>query len=211
MTYQYSAVGVALTLLIGTIAGAESDPPKFDSPGVYIGGSAVFGWGTLADLSPIDSSGVADDVAFGGSIWGGYRAGPRGGAELQIEYLHDVIADNGASGRVRPLSITANVKTYILTGRFQPFTIMGLGGGYVQAKDSAAVDEDWGAFSLRAGCGIEIYANEKLSFVAGLSYVYLVSGLKDVVRIDSNGNPKESLDRYHVGYLSTQVGMQYRF
>jgi len=129
-----------LRTLRGTPELAEPDaiPPKLaGDPGLY---SVAFG-----DLS--------DDDAFGVTGRGGYRCHPYVSAELQFETLAETfdatVSEIGAvpgtgwdendilrkfDVELESLVMTSNVKAHLLTGRYQPFVLAGVGFMRMESK-----------------------------------------------------------------------------
>lgn len=104
----------------------------------------------------------------------------------------------------KPVVVTTNLKGHILTGRFQPFLLVG--GGMMTAgiekrksPDPAAPDlplperDRNTEFALRFGAGIDVYATKRIALTLETNYVLPVDELEDLQ------------------YLSVGLGVQYRF
>jgi opacity protein-like surface antigen len=101
----------------------------------------------------------------------GYRFHPNAAAELRYEWLHEFDLD---PGQINAWDITINGKAYILTGRVQPYALIGMGyihgqgsgGNFVQAAHPST------GFAMRFGGGIEGYITEHISM--GPEFAYLL-------------------------------------
>jgi opacity protein-like surface antigen len=158
---------------------------------------------------------VEDDV-FGILGRGGYRCHPYISAELQFETLADFdggIRENGTPSNdtarnfdleLETLVFTTNVKGHLLTGRYQPFVLLGVG---FMRMESKAYDISGGTIEGRAPQVSERTVNVALRYGAGLDF-YLT---KNVV-VSAEGSylmPTGKLDG--LDYYQFGVGLQYRF
>ena len=88
-----------------------------------------------------------------------------------------------------------NSKAYLLTGRIQPFLLVGAGFMHFDAKDALdlnlSVNGD--AFAARFGGGLDVYLSPNVVIALDGSYV-LPTG-------DADG----------LNYVSWSLGLQYRF
>ena len=92
--------------------------------------------------------------------------------------------------------VTANVKGYFLTGRYQPFLLVGGGGMTAEAKVRAlglSASERLNGFAMRFGGGIDLYATKHVVVSVGTDYVLPFGDLKDL------------------DYISIGWGFEYRF
>ncbi len=189
--------GAAVASMIGCVAIRELPADKdaeedgFARPG-WLAGVA----GSYAHLGDaFDDSSSVDGLGVNGRV--GYRCHPRVAAEFQVEWFEaNDIRGNRLNGDVEILTATANAKGYLLTGRYQPFVL--LGGGAVSARTTGrslglAVDETETDFAFRFGGGIDLYATKNL--VATLEAGYVLP-FGDVSTVD---------------YIWFGWGFQYRF
>ncbi len=188
----------------------QSNPRPPGDPGIY-----SFGF-----------SGVDSDT-FGVNGRGGYRCHPYISAELQYEWLSDF--DGGITEttgfnpwpsaandvprnfefELESLVLTTNVKGHLLTGRFQPFVLAGLGFMRMESKahdvtskdtlDAAGRKRAVGVrdtrveVAMRFGGGLDIYLTENILVSAEGSYLIPTGKL-------------DGMDYYMFG-----LGLQYRF
>jgi opacity protein-like surface antigen len=178
----------------------RTSPPTYEDPGY-----STFSFGDI------------DDDAFGILGRGGYRCHPYVSAELQFEALADFdgsLSENGTppvddSARgyeleLESLVFTTNAKGHLLTGRYQPFVLLGLGfmrmeskarditGGTLEGRAPQASDRTV-KFAARYGAGLDVYLTQNIVVTAEGSYLMPTGQLDD-------------LDYYQFG-----VGLQYRF
>jgi len=162
--------------------------PDYARTGPYIGIGLGLGFENFDDLGGLDI-----DTGIGVDVWGGYRFLPNFAAEAQVEYLDRF--DTGPL-EASALTFTANLKGYALTGRLQPYALVGIGLTRAEAKISSpflsASASDTG-FSARFGGGADFFLTERSSFGVAASYV-LTTG---------------SIDGFD--YISLLFGFQHRF
>jgi opacity protein-like surface antigen len=150
----------------------------------------------------------ADD-SFGINGRAGYRCNRFFSAELQVEWLDtfdgdisDSVLGKIAKFEADPFAITANTKGYFMTGRYQPFLLLGAG---VMTADFKVVDTDpldgldlsgtstETNFVMRFGGGVDFYATKHVVVSAEIDYVLPFGNLAPL------------------DYLSIGMGIQYRF
>jgi opacity protein-like surface antigen len=191
-----------LRVLRGTpeLEDPDANPPKpAGDPGIY-----TF---SLND--------VEDDV-FGILGRGGYRCHPNISAELQFEALGDfdgrVMETSMPSNdtvrnfdlELETLVFTDNIKGHLLTGRYQPFVLLGVGFMRMESKayDSTRYDIPGRApqvsdrvvkVAFRYGAGLDFYLTKNVVVSAEGSYLMPTGKL-------------DGLDYYQFG-----LGLQYRF
>lgn len=125
----------------------------------------------------------------------GYRCHRHFSAEVQVEWIESF--DSKASGfdgahigdiDFEPIVITANAKGYLLTGRFQPFLLLGGGiltldttlknrGGFGGTRDGSSREE---SFVVRVGGGLDVYATENIAIMLQGDYVIPTGALSDL-------------------------------
>jgi opacity protein-like surface antigen len=179
------SLGLAL-ILIATAAppAAADDAEDYARTGAYVGAGLALGWESY------DGSPGGFDTGIGFDAWGGYRFHPHFAGELEIEYVDRV--DLGTLN-TDLLTFTGNLKGYLLTGRVQPFALVGIGVTRVGASVGGFGSGDEAGFGARFGGGIDFYVCENVSLGATASYV-LATG--DIDGFD---------------YVSLVMGAQYRF
>ena len=196
------ASAVATTAFCAALAiGARDDDDQADDEGYDRRGwlARIAGaYGNLLDSGSEDGFGID-----GGA---GYRCHPRMSSEVQVEWIDGFRDDRAVSGvssdaRVdaETVTITASTKGYILTGRFQPYVLVGLGAMTVDTdvKDRLGVgpskSDSEADFAMRFGGGLDFYATKNVVVDVGVGYVYPFGDVSDF------------------DYLSVRAGVQYRF
>jgi opacity protein-like surface antigen len=191
----------------------QGDPEGFDRRGWLAGLRGSYALQTFEDdveselRKLIPSASVSVDDSFAISGHAGYRCDPRVSADVQVEWIEEFDADASVAGlgtvasiTAESLVVTANAKGYLLTGRFQPFLLFGLGGMTVEfeARDHVGaglrVSEHEEGFATRFGGGLDVYATKNLVVTMGVDY--LLPFGKDVEDFD---------------FLSIGGGVEYRF
>ena len=169
----------------------EGDADAFDRRGWLVGAKGSYARQTfedeaesdVRDLVPPASLSVDDSFAISGHA--GYRCDPRFSAAVQVEWVDEFDADVTVPGEGKVASVTAesvivtaNAKGYLLTGRFQPFALFGLGGmtAKIEAKDidpraSLTAREREQGFVARFGGGIDVYATKNVVVTLGVDYL----------------------------------------
>ncbi len=139
----------ALTSLVcasfALTAGEDAKQDEFARRGWLIGVAGSYAIETFKDdaesdfqklLGPTASLSVDDSLGINGRA--GYRCHRWFSAEVEVEWLNGFEADLSVAGfsnteiDIEPLVVTANMKGYILTGRYQPFLLVG--GGVMTAE-----------------------------------------------------------------------------
>jgi opacity protein-like surface antigen len=163
------------------------------------------------------SLGDVEDDLFGFMGRGGYRCHPNISDEIQFErlsYFDGSMMENGTppvddSARTYDLELeslvfTSNVKGHLLTGRYQPFVLVGIGfmrmetkardalGGTLPGSAPQGSDIEI-EFAARFGGGLDFYITQSIVASAEVSYVM----------------PTGKLD--NLDYYSFGLGLQYRF
>jgi hypothetical protein len=166
---------------------------------------------------------IEADASLGVHARAGYRFHPRFAAEAHLEYLpgSEIHADTFRFQtdfvKLSALTVTADVKAYLLTGMVQPFAIIGAGWMKTYGKDTridpftefgqleagrflpkaAKIDVDDSGFVGRFGGGLDFYVTQDVSLGASASYVLPFGGSWDT--------------GFDYNYISIDWGIQYRF
>ena len=210
MMARIVSLGAALLLVSAAPGSAQDD---FARKGFYVGLGGTYAIDTFENEledeiedavgGPVRVS-VDDSLGINGRI--GYRFHRRISAEVQAEWIDGFEANVSVPGfgkiagvELEPSVITANAKGHLLTGRYQPFLLVGLGVMSAKAKfrDTVglglAASERFTDFTTRFGAGLDLYATENVVLSVGADYVLPFGDLKDT------------------DYISFGWGLQYRF
>lgn len=194
-----------------------AEDSEYARNGLYV--SAAGSWAIYPDLAdaanqaftttvPVDvQSPLGFDTRFG------YRFHPRFATEAQFEWLSEAEIPLTATSQfqLETWTLTANAKAYILTGRYQPFILLGVGTTNFEYGDEAAVgiNVEGYNFAARMGGGIDLYATRNI--VVSLDATYVINAIVDQQRLRST--PEEYLGLVTDGpnHFSLTWGLQYRF
>jgi opacity protein-like surface antigen len=168
----------ALVLL--TLAPAARAQDDFGRIGPYLGLAGSLGVYTKED----DLVGDAGDIdpSIGLNARAGYRFHPHIALEGQFEWLSGADADVGGLGNIGELeswTATLNVKPYLLTGRVQPFLLVGVGAMQATLDPNFGSEQDETDFAARFGLGTDIYITRNLYAALDVSYVLPADDLED--------------------------------
>jgi opacity protein-like surface antigen len=229
--------GAAGAALIGILCSSvvltvddEVDKDDFARRGWLIGLGGSYGVETFEDAAesdfrddlpsaPVDpefpdpvSLSVDNSLGVNGRV--GYRCHRYFSAEVEVEW-NRFSSDLTQPGYERlanvvsePVVVTANVKGYFLTGRYQPFLLLGAGvmSADIKLRDPVGLEftglksRSENEFAMRFGGGIDLYATEHVVVSLEANYVLPFSSL-------------ETLDdmKYTPDYITVSWGFQYRF
>lgn len=217
-TIAEGAAGAVLTSIIcssvALTADDEIDPDDLARRGWLVGVAGSYAIETFERdaQSNLDRVlGVPTDLSvdnsFGFNGRAGYRCHRRFSAEVEVEWLDGFDSDFSSVGfgqlaklKYEPIVVTTNVKGFLLTGRYQPFLLVGAGAMTAEAvlrDDSVGLGlsrtESDNAFAMRFGGGIDLYATKNIVVSLEADYVLPFGDLDD-------------LDYVTIGW-----GVQYRF
>ena len=186
-----TALALSIALLLPRLALAQDDDeegPDFSYAGPYIAGGfnvSFFDWETVNDLAALQGWKASVEPAYGLTAGVGYRVSPRIAFEAQVDYAFDadVKVSKSKSGELGGWVTTLDTKGYLLTGRFQPFGVFGLGaagvdGAATVGTDLAAIDEV--GFVMRFGGGLDSYITENIAIFVDGSWILMTGRLNDV-------------------------------
>lgn len=134
----------------------------YAATGCYIGAGGSYAF-ELFDRTGSGSS-VAD--SFGFFVTTGYRLHPNIAVEARYDHFVEFDLD---PGQYDGWALTANAKGYMLTGRFQPYGLIGLGYIDIDAKNTSGRAGD--SAVMRFGLGMDAYITEHLSVGPEVAYV----------------------------------------
>ena len=171
-------IALVLSALAAPLAARAQD--DFGRTGPYLGLAGSLGIYTRIE-NELDDLGIDVDVEepLGANARVGYRFHPHVSAEAEVEWLSDADIDvdgGGTAGNFQTITSTANAKAFLLTGRVQPFALIGLGAMVAEAGGDAEWD-----FAARFGLGGDIYITRNFYAALDVSYVLPVD---DVEKLD---------------------------
>lgn len=157
------------------------------------------------DSTDIEVKMDSQSTSGGFSLVAGRRCNDRFSIEFDFESVDDFSGkvnrtDTGANLAkltFAPIVATVNLKGYLLTGRYQPYGLIGIGlmsiDEVTTAPDGAKSQQTTGVLALRFGAGIDYYLTRNWLLTMELDYVYSAT---DIATLD---------------YLSLGFGVGYRF
>jgi hypothetical protein len=200
-----TALPLMLALLFPLVAHAQDDDeesgPDFGRPGPYVAAGFnvnFFTWGSVAAQANAQDLRYNIDPSYGFTAAVGYRITPRLAFETQVDYGFDadIKVDGVKSGEIGGWVTTADFKGYLLTGRFQPFGVFGLGAAFVDGAADVGIGSTYineTGFVMRFGGGIDSYITENIAIFVDGSWVLMTGRLNDV------------------DYATVGAGLMYRF
>jgi len=122
----------------------------------------------------------------------GNRCHERFATEAEVQWMTGFTGDVYAEGQGRisrfyldVLTGTVNFKGYLLTGRFQPYGLIGIGAMTVDSRIEDTVgnapekNTSNTMFAARFGGGIDVYVTRHIVAKAGVDYLMPISGIKN--------------------------------
>jgi opacity protein-like surface antigen len=163
----------ALVLSLALAPSAAAEEHEFGRPGPYLYAGGTLGHpnfqGPLGQLTVSDTGGLNARL--------GYRFAAHVAVEGDVDWLAGFDFTDVSNLEAEVYLVTANLKTYPLFGRFQPFLLVGVGAAHVNIKgllESRETD-----FIARFGAGIEFYLFRHLALSADAGYVLPTGDLKN--------------------------------
>jgi opacity protein-like surface antigen len=144
--------------------------------GPYIGLGGTYAIEMFDDNSP---TGARTGNSAGLHAKAGWRVSPRFAAELRYDWFHEFDLD---PGHIDGYLLSINGKAYVLTGRVQPFALVGLGfiHGEGSAGNFAGAAHPSNGFAMRFGGGLEGYITENLVMGPEFAYVLPTGSANDL-------------------------------
>lgn len=188
----------------------------YDRRGFYVGGQALLGLEFIdkkQETRSLNEAFTPFSVEFdikqrttgGLSFTLGRRCTSRVAVEFKFEWLDDFhgkmdVVERGrvTDVNISPFSGTINVKAFALTGRIQPYGLLGMGfmsvhTDSINTTDKVSSAQTTGLLVVRFGAGVDYYVTRNWVATTSIDYVYSATNLK-------------LLD-----YMSFGMGVQYRF
>jgi opacity protein-like surface antigen len=162
-----------------TRAIVEEEEPDYARVGPYIGGGGNFALSNFGGLgTPFATDSVDNSTGFHARA--GYRVHPNVAIEARYERYLGFETDPGP-GHLEGYSITANVKGFLLTGRWQPYALFGMGyldlnSPGVDQGDNIAGDD----FAMRFGLGMDACITEHIAIGPEVAYVLPIGDASDL-------------------------------
>ena len=152
----------------------EEEELEYARTGPYIGLGGVY-------AIELFDGGMNVDNSNGFHVRAGYRVHPHVAVEARYEHYLNFETDP-LPGHFEGWSVTANVKGFILTGRWQPYVLFGMGyldinyPGPNRVGDARPGDD----FAMRFGMGMDAHLTEHISIGPEIAYVLPVGDAEDL-------------------------------
>lgn len=134
--------------------------------GPYLGVGGVYA------VELFDDNGSARTSNSGGyHVKAGYRFHPHAAVEARFEHYLQFDLD---PGNIEAMSATINGKAFLLTGRWQPYALLGMGWihGNGSAGNNPQAAHPSNGFAMRFGGGLDVCLTEHISM--GPEFAYLL-------------------------------------
>lgn len=177
---RVSLVSFSVCLALAASGAAHAQVPEsYARTGPYLGLAGSLGIYTGLENSLPGNADVDEPVGMNGRI--GYRLHSLFAVEAAAEWLPEADVDVFGSdiGTVESWTATLNGKAYPLSGRFQPFGLVGLGAMIAEGDGAGLSNKEYG-FAARFGGGVDIYLTAKLMAAFEISYVLPTGDLNDL-------------------------------
>jgi opacity protein-like surface antigen len=164
---------LCLALFASSPVGAQAQD-DFARNGAYLGLAGSVGIFPEAE-DDLDDVGGDVDTGLGLNARAGYRVHPHFAAEAEFEWVHSSIEFAGSDADFDTFVGTVNGKAFLLTGRFQPFAMIGIGGLGVHGEG----DSGDSGFAARFGGGLDVYITRNFYGAIDASYVLPTGDVDD--------------------------------
>jgi opacity protein-like surface antigen len=170
--------------LPATVSAEDESSGDFARSGAYL---AFLGVGAIETFDEPAGLDFSDGGGF--NIRAGYRIIDHLAAEMQFEYVEG-FSDQGID--IESWNVMWSAKGFLLTERWQPYALFGLGilHGEASAFGVSIDDED---FAIRVGGGLDFYVTENVVLTAEVDWI----------------KPTDDLEDF--SYVTIGGGLQYRF
>lgn len=156
---------------------------NFAHNGTYLQAGGSNAIEVFRDIAPFSG-----ESAVGFNLRWGRRSTQRIAIEGQLEYLSNfrLKAPNGNTARFNWYTVSVNAKVFALTGRVQPYALLGMGVGIASGDKlgdigftGALADGSDIGFTGRVGAGGDLWITESLAASLEAGYVLPTGRIKD--------------------------------
>lgn len=130
----------------------------------------------LQNFSNIGAGDIENSGAYNATV--GYRFNARFATDLYIERYQEF---DFRDGDVNGWAVGMNGRGYLMTGRYQPFLLMGINFLDMETTNSSAVNTrktDDGP-AMRFGGGLDVFATDKMVVTSSISYMLGLGEVED--------------------------------
>jgi hypothetical protein len=166
-------VAVVALLVAGVAGQVLAQEEDYGQSRPYLGGGLVY---AIPNFDGFNDNTREAESTFGFDLRAGYRW-RYVAAEVDFQYYKRFDLEPG--GTVKGFSIGPNVKAYPLSGRFQPYLLLGIG---LQQTKAGGLD-DGSAGMARFGGGVELYLMPNMAFFFEGSYGLGIESKFDIIPV----------------------------
>ncbi|GIW45416.1 MAG: hypothetical protein KatS3mg077_2698 [Candidatus Binatia bacterium] len=168
---------VVAVLSLGVAAVAQDD--DFGRTGFYV---AAMGSYSVENFDT-DATGVDVKNALGFDLRTGYRLHPNVAVEGSFQHYREreLQPPGGPSVELLSWGFWLNFKFYPITGKVQPYALIGPGFMHLDAGRSRLlrISRDDNGFSPRGGVGLDVYLTKSIAATVEASYVFTTVDIED--------------------------------
>jgi opacity protein-like surface antigen len=171
------ALGAAVALSLSSVAPAQEDTepePPYDRSAAYIIAQGANHIGTFRG-KPASNISTTTRHSMGAKGAIGYRISPHFAGEIQFDWVQKFrVRVDGDRKRFNGAGITAQVKGYALTGKVQPFGVLGLGVGLFEIRHDKRTKykKTQAEMMLRFGGGVDYWFTDQFGMVVDATYAW---------------------------------------
>ncbi len=179
MRYAWVAIAFVSCWLASTCPVAAQDGEEFGGTGFYLAALAAYSFENF----DTDATGINVRNARGFDLRIGYRAHPNLAIEGSFQHYRDreLQPPGGPSVDLLSWGFWMNVKLYALTGRVQPYALIGPGVMHLDAGRSGLLrtSRDDNGFAPRGGLGFDAFITRNIAATLEASYVFTTFDIED--------------------------------
>jgi len=165
MSIKGLVVAVIIAGFVSAAASARAEETPYGGKGAYASIGGVYGF--AEGVNGYDGSGGYD-------LRGGYRIIDMFAVEGEWQHLTNFNATKSDGFDLEAYALTLNGKFYPITGRFQPYALLGAGWSHSQA-DTVPFSYHSNSFALRFGLGLAFYCTQRLGVSLEAGYLLPVT------------------------------------
>ena len=181
-------MGAAVLVALSTAPASAQDDYDFTIPAFYLTAQGTNNIGGFRSNPESDVSTNAEHSMGAGGAFG-YRIDDHFAAEIQGEWVHGFDAKTGLDKRSQDIvggSVTANVKYYLTTDRWQPYGLLGLGAGFfkIRSENDTTLKKTQADLVLRFGGGLDFWFTDQVGTTFDISYIWPTGASDNIDDLD---------------------------
>lgn len=168
---------IVALLVAGVVGPVWAQEEDFGRNRAYLGGGLLY---AVPNFDGFNDNTKEAESTFGFDVRAGYRW-RYVAAEVDFQYYKRFDLDlNPGDTTLKAITIGPNVKAYPLSGRFQPYALLGIG---LQQTNAGAGLDDGSAGVGRFGGGFEVYLMPNMAFFAEGAYGLGIKSDYDIIQV----------------------------